>query len=335
MVAAGEAKALVELRGLVVGEIFCEFIGAIVMQHRKRGGDSVSIVLQQKSVEQRCLVKEKKLRGKDVRRVVIRKHDVVEVDPCARRQIWKRLADELSDFAGGPQGVARIYKEEAPILQNLRDRQGTVFKFFRDQTKCSGRRLLDQKLIRIRLNTDDFGVVARVSRRQKANGRGDAAAYLDDARRLWGADKAIEEIGLDGAKPFLQAIHIAGTPMKGCCGHARFEPLCTGRGERLLRLEVCPGNMIHAARSPPGFGGAEQLDRRNLGIKMTRQNINLELLPDFEGRAHQPLYLLFQPHARFSPGTPKLRNEINTDREVDPRAKCTALSGKTDLQQSS
>src|SRR5260370_15161671 len=162
MVAAGEAKAVVELRGLVVGEIFCEFIGAIVMQHRKRGGDSVSIVLQQKSVEQRCLVTEKKLRGKDVRRVVIRKHDVVEVDPCARRQIWKRLADELSDFASGPKGVARGYKEEATILQKLCDRQGNVFKFFRDQTKGSGRRPLGQKLNPLRLHTDCFVFFSRV-----------------------------------------------------------------------------------------------------------------------------------------------------------------------------
>lgn len=286
---ATKTKPLIELCRAIVRQRFTQLSRPRMMQHRERGRDAEAMVVQQESVQQRGLVAEEEFRGEDVRRVIVRKQDVVEVNPRSRQKVRKCIADDLRDLASRPERVAGVDKEEPSALQHLRDGQLRDFEFFGDETNLSGSGLLDKERRRVWLDADDLRLVARICRGKNTNSRRDTASYLHDAPRLLRADKAIQKVRFDRAESLRKIVHLASALMNRCGGHRRREALRTSDDEALLGLRIGASNVLHAAWSSPCLRGTKLADKGNLGIKVSRQNIDFELLSNFKGLAHQSL----------------------------------------------
>jgi hypothetical protein len=169
-------------------------------------------------------------------------------------------------------------------LESTKKRPPAV-SFFRDQADGAGGGLLGEKRSGIWVNADDLGFVPFIRGGQNAHRRGDSAADLNNLRRLLGTHETIQEIRLDLPESLLQPVHLAGPPMKQRGGQAGLHALGTCCGKRQLRLDICAGDSIHAKRTSPCGGAAQQRNRRDLRVEMTWQNIDLEPLPDFKDAA--------------------------------------------------
>src|SRR5215472_11832742 len=104
--AACNAQTLIELSGTIVGQTLSKLCWAGVMQHRKGRCDTEAAVVGQKCMEQSRLVAEEKLRGEDVRRIVVGEKNVVKMNPGSRRHRGKCVADDLRDLTCRSEGMA-------------------------------------------------------------------------------------------------------------------------------------------------------------------------------------------------------------------------------------
>src|SRR5690606_35717748 len=113
-------------------------------------------------------------------------------------QARQHLEDDAADLAGGPERVRRVHEEEDVVPERAHPVEVEEFDLLLDQRDLAFAGEAAEVARRVGLDADDLGGVPRVSGGAEAEGRRDAAAYLEDLAWLAGPYERVEEVRLDG-----------------------------------------------------------------------------------------------------------------------------------------
>ncbi len=154
----------------VIGKESLQVRRSFVVERAQRGPKSILLVACEKGMQQNTLIWKEEVGAHQVSRIVVRKIDIVKVDPTTHGKPRKDFQDEVINLTARFDCMRGVDEQQAVILQISEHIQFDQLSFLGDKLDLAVLMCVSQEPIGKWVDTDYLRSVACFLRRQKDDG---------------------------------------------------------------------------------------------------------------------------------------------------------------------